>query len=96
MRVVYTKEDETGDAFIERLVEEIGPSYAVRVATSDALIQLSALRKGVLRVSAAELWREVEAVGRQIDQAVADYNRANPGINRPHLGDTAPKGKKKE
>ena len=94
MWVVYTKEDETGDAFIERLVEEIGPSYAVRVATSDALIQLSALRKGVLRVSAAELWREVEAVGRQIDQAVADYNRANPGINRPHLGEAAPKGKK--
>ena len=96
MRVVYTKEDETGDAFIERLVEEIGQSYSVRVATSDALIQLSALRKGVLRVSAAELWREVEAVGRQIDQAVADYNRANPGINRPHLGETAPKGKQKE
>ena len=60
------------------------------------LFQLSALRKGVLRVSAAELWREVEAVGRQIDQAVADYNRANPGINRPRLGETAPKGKKKE
>jgi len=86
MHVVYTKENETGDTFIEKLVEEVGQSYAVRVATSDALIQLSALRKGVLRVSAAELWREVEAVGRQIDQAVADYNRANPGINRPHLG----------
>ena len=96
MRVVYTKEDETGDAFIERLVEEIGQSYAVRVATSDALIQLSALRSGVLRVSAAELWREVEAAGREIDRAVADYNRANPGINRPHVGETASKGKQKE
>ncbi len=96
MRVVYTKEDETGDAFIERLVEEIGQSYAVRVATSDALIQLSALRSGVLRVSAAELWREVEAAGREIDRAVADYNRANPGINRPHLGETVSKGKQTE
>ena len=95
MHVVFTRQDETGDAFIERLVEDIGPSYAVRVATSDALIQLSALRKGVLRVSAAELWREVEAVGRQIDQAVADYNRANPGINRPHLGQTTGKGPSK-
>ena len=85
MHVVYTKEDETGDAFIERLVEDIGQSYAVRVATSDALIQLSALRKGVLRVSAGELWREVDDVGRQIDRAVAEYNRANPGINRPRL-----------
>ena len=91
MHVVYTKENETGDAFIEKLVEDIGQSYTVRVATSDALIQLSALRKGVLRVSAAELWREVEEVGRRIDQAVADYNRANPGINRPHLGNPDPK-----
>ena len=91
MHVVYTKENETGDAFIEKLVEDIGQSYTVRVATSDALIQLSALRKGVLRVSAAELWREVEEVGRRIDQAVADYNRANPGINRPHLGHPDPK-----
>ena len=95
MRVVYTREDETGDAFIEKLVEDIGQSYAVRVATSDALIQLSALRKGVLRVSAAELWREVAETGRQIDQAIADYNRANPGINRPHIGEDARSAREK-
>ena len=75
IHVVYTREDETGDMFIEKLVEEIGRSYAVQVATSDGLIQLSALRKGVLRISAAELWREVEAAGRQIDQAVDQWNR---------------------
>ena len=96
MHVVYTKENETGDAFIEKLVEDIGQSYAVRVATSDALIQLSALRKGVLRVSAGELWREVAEVGRQIDRAVADYNRANPGINRPRLDDTTSRKTPKE
>ena len=75
IHVVYTREDETGDMFIEKLVEEIGQSYAVRAATSDGLIQLAALRKGVLRISAAELWREVDAVGRQIDQAVDQWNR---------------------
>lgn len=75
VQVVYTKQDETGDMFIEKLLQEIGKNYAVRVATSDGLIRLSALRAGVLRLSADELWREVEWVGRQIDQVVADLNR---------------------
>ena len=75
IHVVYTKEGETGDMYIERLLQEIGRNYAVRVATSDALIQLSALRSGVLRLSAGELWQEVEWVGRQIDQAVAQWNQ---------------------
>ena len=35
----------------------------------------SALRSGVLRLSAGELWQEVEWVGRQIDQAVAQWNQ---------------------
>lgn len=74
IHVVYTKQDETGDMFIEKLITEIGKNYAVRVATSDGLIQLSALRAGVLRISAAELWREVEWVGQQIDQMVRQLN----------------------
>ena len=61
IHVVYTKEGQTGDQYIEELVEEIGTNYAVRVATSDALIQISSLRSGVLRVSARELEAEVNA-----------------------------------
>ena len=82
IHVVYTRQDETGDLYIERLLEQIGKNYAVRVATSDGLIQLSALRAGVLRLSAQELWREVEWVGRQIDQAVAELNRRG-NLSRP-------------
>ena len=55
IQLVYTQENETADAYIESLVDEIGKSYAVRVATSDALVQLSSLRSGVLRMSAREL-----------------------------------------
>ena len=61
IRVVYTKEGQTGDAYMEALVAEIGANYTVRVATSDALIQLSSLRSGVLRVSARELLEEITA-----------------------------------
>ena len=66
LRVVYTQEDESADLYIETLVGKIGKNYAVRVATSDALIQLSALRSGVLRVSAAELERELERTNGEI------------------------------
>jgi len=60
IQVVYTAEGETADAYIESLVAQIGNNYAVRVATSDSLVQLSSLRSGVLRMSARELRLEVE------------------------------------
>ena len=66
IQVVYTKEGETGDAYIESLVARIGGSYAVRVATSDALVQLSSFRTGVLRMSARELREELELADREM------------------------------
>ncbi len=61
IQVVYTREGETADAYIEALADEIGNNYSVRVASSDALIQISSLRSGVLRMSARELRAEVDA-----------------------------------
>ena len=52
IHLVYTKEDETGDMYIEKLVEEVGKNYSVKVVTSDNLIQVSALRAGALPPSA--------------------------------------------
>ena len=66
LRIVYTKENESADLYIEALVGKIGKNYRVRVATSDALIQLSALRSGVLRVSANELLGEIERTNDKI------------------------------
>jgi predicted RNA-binding protein with PIN domain len=74
IHVVYTKENETGDAYIERLSHDIGRNYNVRVVTSDGLIQLSALRSGVLRVSAREFHREVEWTYAQIEQVLRQSN----------------------
>jgi predicted RNA-binding protein with PIN domain len=64
--VVYTKENETADAYIESLVAQIGPNYNVRVATSDSLVQISSLRSGVLRMSARELYEEVELAKKEM------------------------------
>ena len=74
IRVVYTEEGETGDAYIERLVDEIGRNYRVRVVTSDNLIRLSALRSGVLRTGSQEFAEEVEWVLRQIDTLLKKTN----------------------
>ena len=68
IQVVYTKEGETADAYIEALADEIGNNYSVRVASSDALIQISSLRSGVLRMSARELQAEVEAARKDMGQ----------------------------
>ncbi len=66
IRVVFTREGETGDAYIESLVAQIGSNYNIRVATSDGLVQLSSIRSGVLRVSARELLEEVRETQRQM------------------------------
>ena len=67
IQVVYTREGETGDAYIEALVAKIGSNYAVRVATSDSLVQLASLRGGVLRMSARELREELDAANREME-----------------------------
>ena len=66
IQVVYTKENQTADAYIEALADQIGRNYAVRVATSDGLVQLSSLRSGVLRMSARELKLEVEEAAKEM------------------------------
>ena len=74
LRVAFTKDGETGDAYIERLVDEIGKNYRVRVVTSDNLIRLSALRSGVLRTSSKEFVIEVEDVLNQINELLKKSN----------------------
>ena len=66
IQVVYTAEGETGDAYIESLVAEIGTNFNLRVATSDGLVQLASIRSGVLRVSARELQEEVEQAKKEM------------------------------
>ena len=78
IRVVYTKERELGDNYIEKLIADIGKNENVRVVTSDNLIQLSAVRYGVLRVSAGEFEREVKKVDELIDELLLKINKPRP------------------
>ena len=67
-RVVFTKKEQTADAFIEKLMRELGPDYNIRVVTADGLIQLSALGSGILRTTPREFEQEIADIGRQISE----------------------------
>lgn len=66
IHVVYTKEAETADQYIEKLAHKIGPRYRVTVATSDGLEQLIIRGQGCLLLSARDLKEEVDYVESQI------------------------------
>ncbi len=59
LQVIYTKENETADQYIEKTLDEIGRVEKVRVATSDWLEQQIILGRGGTRISARELEVEV-------------------------------------
>lgn len=76
IHVVYTKERETGDMYIERFLQQVGKNDHVRVVTSDGLIQLSAVRTGVMRMSSAEFGRQVAEVSDQIQAFIARMHQS--------------------
>ena len=69
LSVVYTKEAETADMYIERVTHELGKKHKVRVATSDGLEQIIILGHGALRMSAENFRREVDMV----ENAIREY-----------------------
>lgn len=68
--VVYTKEAETADMYIEKVTHEIGKNHRVRVATSDNLEQIIILGNGAFRISASEFQKEVEAIENAIREFI--------------------------
>ena len=68
--IVYTKEAETADMYIEKVTHEIAKDYRVRVATSDGLEQVIILGHGAMRMSASGLKTEVEEIEKAIREII--------------------------
>ena len=83
--VVYTKEAETADQYIEKTTHEIGRKYKVTVATSDALEQVIVMGQGAYRISARDFYEEVERTEKQI----REINEQQHGEKRNYLLDYA-------
>jgi len=72
--VVYTRQAQTADAYIEKVTYSIGGKYRVRVATSDWAEQLIVLGHGALRMSARELREEIRQTQGEIAELIAKIN----------------------
>ncbi len=68
IHVVYTKEAETADQYIEKFAHQMGKKYRVTVATSDGLEQVIIRSQGCLLMSASDLAEDMERVSRQIEE----------------------------
>ena len=75
--VVYTKEAQTADAYIEKAAHELGKKYHVQVATSDALEQIIILGSGAVRISAAAFVKELEETEREIESIIKEISENN-------------------
>ena len=87
IHVVYTKEAETADAYIEKATYDLGKDHRVRVATSDGLEQMIILGHGALRVSARTFKAEVEQAEGEIAKLIARHNQQ--GRDRSKIRHTA-------
>ena len=85
IHVVYTKEVETADQYIEKTVHEIGRKYRVTVATSDQLEQVIILGQGGQRMSARELLEDVIEVSHQIRETARQKRSSDKNYLFDHL-----------
>ena len=90
INVVYTKEAETADQYIEKLAHKIGPKYRVTVATSDGLEQLIIRGQGCLLLSARDLKEDVEYVNQLIAEEkgkIKERQRSGKNYLLSHAGE---------
>ena len=68
--VIYTKESQTADSYIEKTVHSLAPKNSVRVVTNDLDEQMMILGSGALRVSAREFAAEINSFSKEIDEVI--------------------------
>ena len=69
-KVVFTKENQTADAYIEQIMSQLGPDYSIRMVTDDRLLQFSAVHSGISRMTTKEFLEELTKIGNEISDFV--------------------------
>jgi predicted RNA-binding protein with PIN domain len=69
-KVVFTKADQTADAYIEKIMYELGPDYNIRMVTDDRLLQFSAVHSGISRMTSKEFLEELTRIGNEITEFI--------------------------
>ncbi|SFB33818.1 hypothetical protein SAMN04488072_11715 [Lentibacillus halodurans] len=84
VEIIFTKEDETADECIERIIKELkNVMNQVYVATSDYAEQRTIFGRGALRKSARELYIELNDIDREIEQQIEEHQKVQPQIKIP-------------
>ena len=76
-KVVYTKANQTADAYIEQMMHQLGPDYSVKMVTDDKLLQFSAVHAGISRLTAKEFIEELTRIGNEITEFVRKLSQSN-------------------
>ena len=69
-KVVFTKADQTADAYIEKMMYKLGPDYSIRMVTDDRLLQFSAVHSGISRMTSREFLEELTRIGNEITEFI--------------------------
>ena len=81
--VIFTKDGETADAYIEREIHNLGRRVEIYIVTSDMLEQQTAFQRGAVRMSSLEFYNEIQKVERKISK----NTKLNLTVNRNNLSD---------
>lgn len=76
INIVYTKESETADTYIERVSHELSKNHRVRVATSDGIEQMIILGNGAMRISASEFHERYRASQKAIREYISSIKQS--------------------
>ena len=87
IHVVYTKEAETADAYIERFSHENGKKYRITVATSDGLEQIIIRGAGCLLLSAKDLFEEIRQMNENVIQEHLKPSKGSKNYLLDHVSD---------
>jgi predicted RNA-binding protein with PIN domain len=87
IHVIFTKEAETADQYIEKTVREIGKKYNVTVATSDALEQIIILGAGAARMSASDLYENMQLMSNELRETYLQPEKGSKNYLFDHLSE---------
>lgn len=91
INIVYTKEAETADAYIEKATHSLSKNNRVYVATSDGLEQLIILGQGAIRIPASQLVEEIKSTENDVHKILEEYNKKHTSKNQINISDSVKK-----
>lgn len=89
--VIFTKDGETADSYIEKKVNTLGRKHEIVVVTSDSLEQQTIFQRGAVRMSSLEFYSEISKVEKSIEKRAAKNKTTQKNILSDNIDDNTAK-----